>query len=238
MNIALIGYGKMGKAIEQIALQKQHTIGLIIDQNNSSDLIPENVQSIDVIIEFTRPESAFENIQKSILLGKPVISGTTGWLDKITIIEELTKKINGTFIYSSNFSIGVNLFFELNRKFAILMKNYESYQIKMEEIHHTEKKDTPSGTAISLAQSIIQENKNYKNWTIHQEHPKTEIYIESKRKGDTPGTHIVQYTSIIDDLEIKHTAHNRIGFAQGVVLAAEFANQNKGIFSMKDVLNL
>lgn len=238
MKIALIGYGKMGKAIEEIALQKGHDIVLKIDIQNSHDLTESNLKKADVAIEFTGPHSAFENVKKCIEWGVPVVSGSTGWLEQWNIIQTLCEEKNSTLIYSSNYSIGVNLFFELNKQLAKLMEPYESYDVAMNEIHHTEKKDAPSGTAISLAEQILGQIGRKKNWVNGTTAEPNELLIRSERIDPAPGTHTVTYSSPIDTIEITHTAHTRKGFASGAVLAAEFASQKKGIFTMKDVLGL
>jgi 4-hydroxy-tetrahydrodipicolinate reductase len=238
MKIALIGYGKMGKAIEEIALQKGHEIVLKIDINNSHELTESNLKKANVAIEFTGPHSAFENIKKCIEWGVPVVSGSTGWLEHWNRIQSLCVEKNSTLIYSSNYSIGVNLFFELNKQLAKLMEPYENYDVAMTEIHHTEKKDAPSGTAISLAEQILATISRKKNWVNDKEAQASELLIRSERIDPAPGTHTVTYSSPIDTIEITHTAHTRKGFASGAVLAAEFASQKKGIFTMKEVLGL
>jgi 4-hydroxy-tetrahydrodipicolinate reductase len=238
MNIALIGYGKMGKAIEAIALEKGHAIVLKIDVDNAGDLNKENILKADVAIEFTGPHSAFNNVMKCLELGVPIVCGSTGWLDKWDEAIAYCEKQNGTLIYASNYSIGVNLFFELNTRLAMLMKGYPSYDVSMEEIHHTQKKDAPSGTAITLAEQILQNNPLKKQWTNQSTEKAEELSIISERIDPAPGTHKIKYSSSVDDIEIIHTAHSRIGFAGGAVLAAEFAVGKKGIFGMKDVLGL
>jgi len=238
MKIALIGYGKMGKAIESIALSKGHEIVLKIDIQNNQDFTEAALQKADVAIEFTGPHSAFENIKKCIAWGVPVVSGSTGWLDQWTEIKDLCEIKNGTLIYSSNYSIGVNLFFELNKQLAQLMEPYNNYDVSMTEVHHTEKKDAPSGTAISLAEQILTNLSRKNKWVNAASANSNELVIQSERIDPAPGTHIVKYSSEVDDIEIIHTAHTRIGFASGAVLAAEFAFEKKGIFTMKDVLGL
>ena len=238
MKIALIGYGKMGKAIESIALNKGHEIVLKIDIQNNNDFTEAALQKADVAIEFTGPHSAYENIKKCIAWGVPVVSGSTGWLDKWNEVKDLCEVNNGTLIYSSNYSIGVNLFFELNKQLAQLMQPYNSYDVSMTEVHHTEKKDAPSGTAISLAEQILTNLGRKNKWVNAPSENSNELVIQSERIDPAPGTHIVKYSSEIDDIEIIHTAHTRIGFASGAVLAAEFAFEKKGIFTMKDVLGL
>lgn len=244
MNIALIGYGKMGKAIEEIALGKGHNVVLKIDDQNLADLTKENLKKTDVAIEFTIPESAVANILLCFDAGVPVVCGTTGWLQQKKIIEEKCREANGTFLTTTNFSIGVNIFFELNKKLAVLMKPHDNYNVQIEETHHTQKKDAPSGTAISLAEQIIENSSKKKNWVLRQakdDHAivnPNELSITSKRIDPAAGTHSVRYTSDVDEIEIIHTAHNRKGFAAGALLAAEFIHDKKGIFIMKDVLGI
>lgn len=238
MNIALLGYGKMGRAIEEIALQNGHEIVLKISIENTEDLTVANLQKADVAIEFTGPESAADNLKACFDAGVPVVCGSTGWLDKWDEIKNFCLANKGALVYASNFSIGVNLFFELNTYLARLMKEYESYDVKMEEIHHTQKKDFPSGTAITLAGQILENIERKKLWVNHPAVKEEELEIISKRIDPAPGTHQIKYTSIIDDIEIIHTAHNRMGFAGGAVKAAEFIIGKKGIFTMKDVLGL
>lgn len=238
MKIALIGYGKMGKAIEEIALNKQHEIVLKIDLSNTDEFTKENLAKADVAIEFTSPHTAFENVKKCIEYGVPVVCGSTGWLDKWNEIETLCQQQNGTILYASNFSIGVNLFFELNTYLAKLMSKYNDYNVSLTEIHHTQKKDAPSGTAITLAEQVLANNSIKKNWVNQPTTNAAELEIVSERIDPAPGTHTIKYTSPIDDIEITHTAHNRIGFASGAVLAAEFIANKKGIFTMKDALEL
>jgi len=238
MKIALIGYGKMGKAIESIALSKGHEIVLKIDIQNNQDFTEAALQKADVAIEFTGPHSAFENVKKCIAWGVPVVSGSTGWLDQWAEIKDLCAEKNGTLIYSSNYSIGVNLFFELNKQLAQLMEPYNNYDVSMTEVHHTEKKDAPSGTAISLAEQILTNLGRKNKWVNTASGNSNELVIQSERIDPAPGTHMVKYSSEVDDIEIIHTAHTRIGFASGAVLAAEFAFEKKGTFTMKDVLGL
>jgi 4-hydroxy-tetrahydrodipicolinate reductase len=232
MKIALLGYGKMGKVIEQIALERGHEIVLKKDQNNTFD----GLENADVAIDFSVPDSAVTNISSCLENGIPVISGTTCWLADYSKMVDLCQKNNGSFIYASNFSLGVNVFFELNDYLAKMMANLKQYQVSMEEIHHTQKLDAPSGTAITLAEGIIK-NTNYSQWTL--ENPKAnEIQIEAKRIENVPGTHSIFYDSTVDQIEIKHTAHSREGFALGAVVAAEWLVGKKGVFSMKDVLGI
>jgi 4-hydroxy-tetrahydrodipicolinate reductase len=238
MKIALIGYGKMGKAIESIAVERGHEIVLKIDITNQADFTQERLQLADVAIEFTGPHSAFDNICACIDAGVPVISGSTGWLTELEKVQNKCTQKNGALLYASNFSIGVNLFFELNQHLAKLMSRYPLYDVSIEEIHHTEKKDAPSGTAITIAEQILQINHHKKNWVNQPAAASAELAIISKRIDPAPGTHTVKYSSVIDDIEITHTAHNRTGFATGAVLAAEFLQNKNGIFSMKEVLGL
>ncbi|WP_299799108.1 4-hydroxy-tetrahydrodipicolinate reductase [uncultured Maribacter sp.] len=232
MRIALFGYGKMGQMIEQIALNRGHEIVAKID-NNTQDF---DFNSMDVAIDFSMPEAAFGNITKCLSNNIPIISGTTGWLDKYEDATTLCQEKKGAFIYASNFSLGVNIFFELNNYLAKMMQNLPEYNVELEEIHHTQKLDAPSGTAITLAEGVIA-NSNYKQWKLDNASNET-LKITSKRIGTVPGTHTVSYDSIVDSIEIKHTAHNREGFALGAVTAAEWIIGKSGVFSMRDVLNL
>ncbi|MEZ4809112.1 MAG: 4-hydroxy-tetrahydrodipicolinate reductase [Allomuricauda sp.] len=232
MDIGLFGYGKMGKMIERIAQERGHTIVARVDVGT------ENVDfsTMDVAIDFSTPEAAFKNITDCFENGVPVISGTTGWLSSYGKAVSLCEENKGAFIYASNFSLGVNIFFELNAYLAKMMSGLEQYNVSMEEIHHTQKLDAPSGTAITLAEGIIQ-NTDYKDWELDASKPGT-VPIRSKREGTVPGTHIVSYESPVDRIDIKHVAHNREGFALGAVIAAEWILGKTGVFSMKDVLNL
>jgi len=236
MNIALIGYGKMGRAIEEIALQRGHQISLKINDENLSDFTESNTKVSDVAIEFTGPHSAYQNVQQLIDWGVPVVSGSTGWLEKLEDVKQKCLANNGSFIYASNYSVGVNLFFELNKKLAELMSAHDDYEVMLEEIHHTQKKDAPSGTAITLAEQVLHEIKRKKHWVNHISDDPKELEILSERIDPAPGTHRIKYSSAIDDIEIIHTAHNRKGFALGAVLAAEYISDKKGIFTMQDVL--
>jgi 4-hydroxy-tetrahydrodipicolinate reductase len=238
MKIALIGYGKMGKAIEEIAVQRGHEIVLKIDISNQHEFTAENLAKADVAIEFTGPHSAYENLVKLMGWQVPVVSGSTGWLDKFDQVVDRCKKNNGAFLYASNFSVGVNIFFEINKRLAALMAAHPAYDIKMTEIHHTQKLDAPSGTAVTLAEQVLENISRKKHWVKYAATQPEELEITCKRIDPAPGTHSVLYTSAIDDIEIIHTAHNRTGFATGAVLAAEFIKGKKGIFSMKEVLGL
>jgi 4-hydroxy-tetrahydrodipicolinate reductase len=241
MKIALLGYGKMGHVIERIALERGHEIVLRKDEFNTYD----GLSNADVAIDFSVPAAAVNNISSCFHANVPVVSGTTGWLEHYDEMIALCKEKNGGFISSSNFSLGVNLFFELNEYLAKIMSKFDHYKVNMEEIHHDQKLDAPSGTAISLAKGVI-ENSMYTNWTL--ETPKEndpsdskqakQIHIEAVRTGTVPGTHTVTYNSEVDSIEIKHTAHNREGFALGAVIAAEWLAGKHGVFTMKDVLDL
>ena len=232
MNIALFGYGKMGKMIASIAQSRGHNIIAKIDAE-AKDI---QYSGMDVAIDFSMPDAAFGNIIGCFENGVPVISGTTGWLDKYDEAVALCNEKQGAFIYASNFSLGVNVFFELNEYLARMMRSLTQYQVSMEEIHHTQKLDAPSGTAITLAEGIIK-NSDYNTWKLNTAGVE-EISILSKRIGETPGTHTVDYKSPVDAIEIKHTAHNREGFALGAVIAAEWIKNKTGVFTMKDVLDL
>jgi 4-hydroxy-tetrahydrodipicolinate reductase len=236
MKIALIGYGKMGKAIERIVVSKGHEIVLKIDLDNEHDLNPEKLSAADVAIEFTGPASAAANLLRCAHAGISVVCGSTGWLDQLPEITKAFEKNAAAFLYASNFSIGVNIFFELNKKLARLMSAHPEYAVEMLEIHHTQKKDAPSGTAITLAEQVMWEIPTLKKWVNQTSKHPDELPILSERLDPAPGTHQVKYLSAIDDIEIIHTAHSREGFAGGAVLAAEFIKGKKGIFSMKDVL--
>jgi 4-hydroxy-tetrahydrodipicolinate reductase len=238
MNIALIGYGKMGKAIEEVAVQRNHSIVLIIDENNLPDFTRENLSKADVAIEFTGPHSAYDNVKKAIEWDTPIVCGSTGWTERLDEIKKYCKEKNGSFIHTSNFSIGVNIFFEINKRLASLMSSHPDYKVRLEETHHTAKKDAPSGTAITLAEQVMELLLYKKKWVNHESNSADELSIVSQRIDPAAGTHSVKYVSPIDDIEIVHTAHNRVGFAAGAVLAAEFIRDKKGIFTMKDVLNL
>lgn len=232
MKIALLGYGRMGKAIEEIALERGHEIVIRKDV----DPIDVDLSLADAAIDFSHPSAAFNNIKDCIDSKVAVVSGTTGWLDRFDEIKSYCEAKEGAFIYASNFSIGVNLFFNLNAHLAKMMKQIKGYDVAMEEIHHVHKLDAPSGTAISLANDIL-ENSEKKQWNIETAES-DDLFIKVKREGEVPGTHSVSYTSAIDAIEIKHTAFNRTGFALGAVVAAEWLHGKKGVFNMKDVLGL
>lgn len=238
MKIALIGYGKMGKAIEEVALKRGHTVNLKIDIDTIDSFTKENLQHCDVAIEFTGPHSAKENILKCLDAGIPLVSGSTGWLEQWADVEQRCKEKNGSFLYASNFSVGVNIFFELNKKLAQLMKQHSDYNVSLTEIHHTQKKDAPSGTAITLAEQVLHEIPGKAKWVNKISADPQDLVILSKREDPAPGTHSVTYSSAIDDIEIIHTAHSRQGFALGAVLAAEYIQNKKGIFNMQQVLGI
>jgi len=238
MKIALIGYGKMGKAIEEIALKKGHSIVLKIDHTNLDQFTKEKLSKADMAIEFTNPHSAKENIMKCMDWGVPVVSGSTGWTDQLDEVKKYCIEKNAAFIYASNFSIGVNLFFEINKKLAALMNGHTEYDVILEETHHTQKKDAPSGTAITLAEQVLAEVKRKKRWVNELSDNPEDLEIISQRIDPAPGTHNVKYASPIDTIEIIHTAHNRKGFAGGALVAAEFLLGKKGNFGMKEVLGL
>jgi 4-hydroxy-tetrahydrodipicolinate reductase len=237
LKIALIGYGKMGKTIEQVAKDRGHSIAAIIDQDNPQDLETLTPEKVDVAIEFTEPVSAFRNISMCLLSGIPIVSGTTGWLERRPEIEKLCLEVKGAFFYASNYSIGVNLFFQLNRLLAQLMQPYPGYQVSLEEIHHTQKKDAPSGTAITLAEGILAKMPQLSGWKLDTEAPSAqELPITAIRRDAVPGTHTIRYDSPIDQIQITHTAHTRLGFAQGAVVAAEWIFGKSGNFTMEDLL--
>jgi 4-hydroxy-tetrahydrodipicolinate reductase len=241
MNILILGYGKMGKAIEEIAVDRGHEIKHKININNTNALKFIDPEEIDVAIEFSQPDAAFSNISYCLERNIPIVSGTTGWLDRKEEVERLCQEKNGTFFYASNFSLGVNLFFKLNELLAKMIRGHKDYDPDITEIHHTEKKDAPSGTAITLAEGIIAGNDVFKRWVL-KENPDTDVAahqipITSIRENSVPGKHIVKYQSDIDDIEIKHTAHSRDGFALGAVLVSEWIKGKKGVFNMNDFMN-
>jgi 4-hydroxy-tetrahydrodipicolinate reductase len=236
MKIVLIGYGKMGKAIERIAIAREHQVVLKIDLDNGQEMTAENLLKADVAIEFTGPSSAAANLLKCANTGLPAVCGSTGWLEEYPAVKNAFEKTGTAFLYASNFSVGVNIFFELNKTLARLMAQHQEYRAEMSEVHHTQKKDAPSGTAITLAEQIIAEIPSLNIWVNEPAQNSGQLPIISERRDPAPGTHEVKYRSAIDDIEIIHTAHSREGFATGAVLAAEFIQHKKGIFSMKDVL--
>jgi 4-hydroxy-tetrahydrodipicolinate reductase len=235
MNIAIIGYGKMGMEIEKVALERGHSVVLKIDSKNVSELTLENLKKVDVAIEFTRPEFAVKNMITCLDSNTPIVVGTTGWYAHLDEIKKSVALNDGSLLYATNCSIGVNLFFKLNKQLAIMMNKHSDYDVVMEETHHTQKLDAPSGTAITLAEGVI-ELTNKEEWVKGLSTAKNQLGIVSHRAENVPGTHLINYTSVIDDIEIKHTAHNRKGFAMGAVIAAEYIATKKGIFTMEDVL--
>jgi 4-hydroxy-tetrahydrodipicolinate reductase len=237
MKIALVGYGKMGKAIEQVALKRGHEIILRIGRGNHHEFTKENLVMADVAIEFTTPESALENVMKCMDAGVPVICGSTGWNEHVYLAKEKCATTNTAFLQASNFSVGVNIFFEINKRLASIMNDWPEYEVKVEETHHIEKKDVPSGTAITIAEQILENLKRKERWELDKPSSENIVPIIAHREEHVPGTHTVTYSSAIDEIEIIHTAHSREGFASGAVLAAEFIQHRKGIFSMSDVLS-
>lgn len=238
MNFAIIGYGQMGKEIEKIAKDRNHNIALIIDADNQPDLEHLADKTIDVAIEFSCPEAVLDNYKKCFSAGIPVVSGTTGWLNKMPEVISMCDKSEAGFFYASNFSLGVNLFFKLNKHLAKLMQPFKDYKVSINEIHHTRKLDAPSGTAITLAEGIISEIPELTNWKSEEVLSDNEIPIYSFREGDVPGTHEIIFDSKVDKISIKHEAKSRKGFAMGAVLAAEFMAGKKGFYSMDDLLNI
>ena len=238
MKIAIIGYGKMGKEIEKTAISRGHEVSMIIDIGNPQDFTVENLKKCDVAIEFTTPETAVKNYYTCFEAGIPVVSGTTGWSDKKEEVYKKCRESNGTFFYCSNFSIGANLFFELNRKLAELMTAHHEYNVEMTEVHHVHKLDAPSGTGISLAEDIIGILHRKSVWVNDKEPAENEINIKSERRGEVSGIHTIKYESDIDYIEITHSAKNRKGLALGAVLAAEYCIDHSGILTMKELLNI
>ena len=233
MKIALLGYGRMGKAIEIVAVERGHDVVAKIDQNEAYG----NLSEADVAINFSVPDAAVENIKTALKINIPVVCGTTGWLDQLNEIEDFCKAKNSAFVYASNFSVGVNLFFKLNEVLAKLMSSHKSYEASMKEVHHIHKLDAPSGTAITLAEGIIDQS-DYTQWSIHKDTIENMLPIEVDRIGEVPGTHTIKYESNIDSISIEHEAHSGKGFALGAVIAAEWIQDKKGVFSMNDVLSL
>ncbi len=238
MNIAIIGYGKMGKEIEKLARERNHNVILRIDENNIKSLTKDDFSNVDVAIEFSVPESAFSNINLCFDNNIPVVSGTTGWLEKFDDVLERCKNENNTFFYASNYSIGVNLFFKLNKHLAKIMNNFTDYNVRVEETHHTQKMDAPSGTAITLAEGLIENIERKNNWEKEQENSDKAIAVKSFREGNVPGNHKVIYDSPFDKIMIEHDAKSRKGFALGAILAAEFIIGKKGYYSMDDLLKI
>jgi len=236
MKIAIIGYGKMGREIEKVSLERGHEVVLKISSENKADFNFDNLRKVDVAIEFTTPDLAVNNINVCLDSNTPIVVGTTGWYDEFNSVSENVALNEGTLLYATNCSIGVNLFFKLNKTLAAMMNKYNDYEVKMEETHHTQKIDSPSGTAVTLAEGIIENSSAKDLWVDGEAHAKNQLSVISHRIENVPGTHQINYTSEIDDIEIKHTAHNRKGFAMGAVIAAEYLKDKKGIFTMEDVL--
>lgn len=236
MRIALLGFGKMGREIKKIAVSRSHEISIIIDKENQEDIASDDFKKSDVAIEFSTPETAYENIIAGIYAGVPVVSGTTGWLDKLNKVTDLVESENASFIYASNFSIGVNILFNLNQKLAGIMDGQNNYKVSIEEIHHTQKVDSPSGTAMSLAEDIIEKCKRLDTWVNNKSDSKNIIGIESFREGQVPGTHSISWESETDSIQLMHKAFGRQGFAFGAVFAAEYIQNRKGVFTMDRLL--
>jgi 4-hydroxy-tetrahydrodipicolinate reductase len=237
MRLAIIGYGKMGQEIAKIAGERGHTIDLVIDAENAADLNANNLSGIDVAIEFSSPDAAFNNILTCLKANTPVVSGTTGWLDRWEEVRKACETHSGAFFYASNFSIGVNILFAVNSKLAEIMNGFPQYDVSMEEVHHVHKQDAPSGTAITLAEQIADRLESKDTWTLEKGDDQ-KIHIEAKREGEVHGYHKVVYDSEVDTLSISHNAKSRKGFATGAVLAAEYLEDKQGMHSMKDMLNL
>lgn len=240
MRIALLGYGKMGKLIERIAIERGHEIVLIVDENNRKEVTDEQLRQAEVAIEFTVPQVAVENYKWCFSQGIPVVSGTTGWLERWEEVTASCKENNGGFFYASNFSIGVNIFFRLNSYLAKLMKGFDDYKVFIEETHHIHKLDAPSGTAISIAEGILENHGGYTSWQLNEGNNATDgiLPITAKRIGEVPGIHAVTYKSEVDEIEIRHSAFSREGFAKGAVLAAEFLKGKTGVLGMEEMLKL
>jgi 4-hydroxy-tetrahydrodipicolinate reductase len=236
MKVALLGYGKMGREIEKAALERNHTIGLTIDISNTADLNQKNLSAVDVAIDFSTPDSAYENILACFRANTPIVCGTTGWLSKFDQVKELCRETNQTFFYASNYSLGVNILFSLNKYLARIMNNFADYNVTVEEIHHIHKLDAPSGTAITLSRDLIELLDRKDRWELNQASDDSAIRITAIRENEVPGTHIITYESAVDTLEIRHAAKSRKGFALGAVLAAEFIHGRKGYFTMSDLL--
>ena len=236
MNIGIIGYGRMGKEIEKAAKERNHNVPVIIDVNNKQELNTQTLSNLDVAIEFTTPDSAFENYKVCFDANVPVVSGTTGWLERMDELKSIIKQKNGAFFYAANFNIGVNIFFELNKMLASLMNSAEGYRPEIRENHHVHKIDAPSGTAIKLAENIIHNNSQIDRWVKEEKQSDNELPVKSIREDEIPGIHQVHYESAMDEIEIKHSAKSRKGFALGAILAAEFISDKEGYYEMKDML--
>jgi 4-hydroxy-tetrahydrodipicolinate reductase len=237
MKIALFGYGKMGKEIEQIALQRKHTVVLKIDKENINDITSQQLKQADVAIEFSTPDTVIENMYKCFDANLPIVAGTTGWYNHFDEIKNTCLKNKQSLFYATNFSLGVNLFFKMNEQLAKMMNNFTDYEVAMQEIHHIHKLDKPSGTAITTAEKILTNYSQKSKWSIENNHDKN-LFIDVVREDEVPGIHTVSYTSAVDEISITHKAYNRKGFALGAVLAAEFIQHKKGVYTMNDLLNL
>ena len=238
MRVALIGYGKMGKTIEKILIERGHSVVSVIDVDNQMDFQSEAFKSADVAIEFSVPSAAFDNYMKCFAAGIPVVAGTTGWLDRIEEIKTICATEGKTFFYAPNYSLGVNIFFAVNAYLAKLMNHFTDYDVSVSEVHHIHKLDAPSGTAIAIAEDILKQIGRKKRWTTTQTHQPADIYIESIREGEVPGTHDVVYESVVDEIQIRHRSKSRAGLALGAVLAAEFTVGKKGFLGMKEMISL
>lgn len=235
MKLALVGYGKMGKEIEAIAIKRGHSIVLKIDKDNAESVTAADLKTADVAIEFSTPHTVLTNINKCLNAGLPIVVGTTGWYDHFNEVKQTCQAKNGSLFHATNFSLGVNLFFKLNSYLAELMNKYDAYEVSMEEIHHIHKLDKPSGTAITLAEQVLSKLDRKNKWSIDSNSADT-LFIKDIREGEVPGTHIIKYSSEVDDIEIMHKAHSRKGFALGAVIAAEFLHGKKGIYTMSDII--
>lgn len=236
MRAAIIGYGKMGREIERVLLDRGHEVSLIIDLDNSNELDAEHLKGIDVALEFSTPTTAYNNIKKCLELGVAVVSGTTGWTERLQEIKELCTECDSALFYASNYSLGVNLLFRLNRRLAQLMNSFEQYNVSIQEIHHTQKKDSPSGTAITIAEDIIEQMERKQGWVNEPTTDPLKIEIESVREGMIPGIHTITYNSEVDTLELRHEIKSRRTLAEGAVIAAEFLCGKRGVYSMEDLL--
>ncbi len=236
MKIALLGYGKMGREVEKKALERNHEVSLVIDVSNTHDLTDRNLSAVDMAIDFSTPDSAYRNILTCFRSGTPIVCGTTGWLDKFEEVTKLCREKGYAFFYASNFSLGVNIFFNLNKYLARIMNKFSEYDCSVEEIHHIHKLDAPSGTAITLSRDLIELIDRKSRWELNQVSDKESVKITAIRENEVPGTHIIVYDSAVDTIEIKHRAKNRQGFALGAVLAAEFLLGRKGYYTMNDLL--
>lgn len=236
MNVALIGYGKMGHEIEKILISRHHNVVLIIDRENTDDLTPDRMKGVDVAIEFSAPSVAYDNVVKTLRCGVPVVCGTTAWVDKMEQVRALCKELDGAFFYASNYSVGVNLMFRINNMLARLMEPFPQYDVTVDEIHHMAKLDAPSGTAVTLAEGILEGITRKESWVLGDSTVPTELNVGALRRGIVPGTHNVVWDSAVDEITISHRAKSRAGFAEGAVLAAEFLVGKKGCFGMDDLL--